>query len=290
MLSAMPTLVDLDLRPDLVGPVMQLLQAAGPGRRHAVCGIPMRMGQPPTPEDLANSLGTIVLIDGSRIAGALVICSYSEEQATLWGPVAAVSSELPHVSKLLVREVRGALRDGGFTSMRALIDNRNRELRTTMLGLGLTAWKDSHCYERSLHRTPQIPEGIRPTTKRDHAAVAAILAGAFPESGHCLPNLAEREKEGYRHYVAVVDGIIVGAAAVQSVQRRSWLKLIAVRPDLRQHGTGRALMNGLLTLEANLGHRDIGLEVLADNAAAIATFEAASFKRSWTFGILTGPV
>jgi len=286
----MPTLVDLDLRPDLVGPALELLRSAGPGRRHAVCGIPLRMGQTPTPEDLANSLGTIVLLDGQRIAGTLAICSYSEEQATLWGPVAAMTSELPQVSKLLVREVRGALRDGGFTSMRALVDSRNRELRAILLGLGLTAWKDSHCYERSLHRTPQIPEGIRPTTKRDHAAVAAILAGAFPDSGHCLPSLADREKEGYRHYVAVVDGIIVGAAAVQSAQRRSWLKLIAVRPDLRKNGTGRALLNGLLTLEANLGNREIGLEVLADNPAAIATFEAAHFKRSWTFGILTGPV
>lgn len=286
----MPTLVDLDLRPDLVGPALELLRAAGPGRRHAVCGIPLRMGQTPTPEDLANSLGTIVLLDGQRISGTLAICSYSDEQATLWGPVAAVTSELPHVSKLLVREVRAALRDGGFTSMRALVDSRNRELRTILLGLGLTAWKDSHCFERSLHRTPQIPDGVRPTTKRDHAAVAAILAGAFPDSGHCLPNLGEREKEGYRHYVAVVDGIIVGAAAVQSAKRRSWIKLIAVRPDLRRNGTGRALLNGLLTLEANLGNREIGLEVLADNPAAIATFEAASFKRSWTFGILTGPV
>lgn len=286
----MATIVDLDARPDLVRPVVDLLRQAGPGRRHAVCGMPLRMGQPPIAEDLADCLGTIVLLDATRIAGALAICPYSEDQATVWGPVVAVHSELTKITPVLLREVRTALREGGYTSLRALVDTRNRELRAALLGQGLTAWKDSHCYERSLHRTPAIPEGVRPTTKRDHAAAAAILAGAFPDSGHCLPHLGEREREGYRHYVIVVDGLIVGAAAVQSAQRRSWLKLIAVRPDLRRHGTGRALLTGVLALESSLGQREIGLEVLADNAGAVATFEAAHFKRSWTFAILTGPV
>jgi ribosomal protein S18 acetylase RimI-like enzyme len=285
-----PSFVDLDQRPDLVGPVLALFQAAGPGRRHAICGTPVRMGKVPTAEDLADCLGTIVLVDGVRVIGALAICPYSEEQATYWGPVAASGVDATVTGRLLLREVRGALREGGFASVRALADLRNRDMRSFLLSNGFTVWKDSYCYERSLHRTPQMPEGIRPATKRDHAATAAILASAFPESGHCLPNLGEREREGYRHYVAVVGGIVVGAAAVQDAQHRSWIKLIALRPDLRRQGTGRALLAGILHLESALGHREIGLEVLADNTAAIAAFESVNFKRTCTFTILTGPV
>lgn len=286
----MAIIIDLDQVPEYARPVLALFQGAAPGRRHAVCGLPVRMGQKPHAEDLANSLGTIAILDGSAVSGALAICPYSEEQATLWGPVLASNVGLMGVGRALIKEVRAALRDGGFTSMRALADIRNRELRTFLLGQGFTAWKDSHCYERSLHRTPAMPETVRPATRRDHAAAAAILGGAFPESGHCLPNLAEREREGYRHYVILEEGMIVGAAAVQSAHHRSWIKLIAVRGDLRRRGTGRKLLVGVLAGEAALGNREIGLEVLADNPAAIAAFESVTFRRSFTFTILTGPV
>lgn len=284
------SIVDLDQRPELVRHVLELFQAAGPGRHHAICGIPVRMGQKPLAQDLANCLGTVVLLDGPHIAGALAICSYSEDQATLWGPVLAPNAATDAATAALVKEVRTACRDGGFSSMRALVDSRNRELRKNLLNNGFSTWKDSHVYERSLHRVPALPETVRPATKRDHAAAAAILAGAFPDSGHCLPSLAEREREGYRHYVALEDGLIVGAAAVQSEHRRAWIKLIAVRPDVRQRGTAKKLTSGILAGEAACGQREIGLEVLADNTAAITTFEKSSFRKVLTFSILTGPV
>jgi len=283
-------IVDLDHAPELVRPVLGLFQEAGPGRRHAVCGMPVRMGQKPTAEDLANSLGTIALVDGKRLLGALTICAYSEDQATLWGPVVAAGGGLMSLGRTLVKEARTAMRDAGFTSLRALADSRNRDLRTFLLGQGLTLWKESHCYERLLHRVPAAPEGVRLATKRDHAAAAAILGGAFPDSGHCLPSLADREREGYRHYVVLSENLIVGVAAVQQDQRRSWIKLISVRGDLRGRGMAKRLLTGILAAESALGQREIGLEVLADNAAAIAAFESTNFRRAWTFGIFTGPV
>ena len=284
------TLADLDQRADLVAPVVALFAAHGVGRAHAVCGIPVRMGLPVTAADVAACLGTLVLLDGQRVAGALAICPYSDEQATLWGPVTDHAYSLTSVGKLLIGEARQALRDGGFESVRSLADTRNRALRQFLLGQGLGAWKDTHIYERALAQTHAAPVGARLAKSRDHRELAEILNQAFPESLHCKPSVAAREQEGYRHYVLEREGAVVGAAAVQETGKRSWLKLIAVRPGVRRGGVGGALLDGVLAGEAARGQREIGLEVLADNPGAIATFERCGFQRAWTATILTGPV
>ena len=284
------TLVDLDQRVDLIAPVVALFAAHGPGQAHAVCGIPARMGLPATAADLAACLGTLVLLDGQRVAGALAICPYSDEQATLWGPVNDHAYDLAAVGKLLVGEARQALRDGGFESVRCLADTRNRGVRQFLLGHGLAAWKDTHVYERPLAKSSVALAGARAATASDHREIADILAQAFPESLHCQPSIAAREREGYRHYVLDQDGTVIGAAAVQETGKRSWLKLIGVMPGARRAGAGRALLGGVLAGERERGQRDIGLEVLADNPAAIATFERSGLHRAWTATILTGPV
>ena len=46
----------------------------------------------------------------------------------------------------------------------------------------------------------------------------------------------------------------------------------------------------MVAAEAALGQRDLGLEVLADNPAAIAAFTKAGFQKAWTATILVGPV
>jgi len=284
------TLVDLDQRPDLQQAALNLLGAHRTGRHHVVCGLPSRMGQMPVADDLEACMGSVVLLDGQQVAGVLAVCPYSDEQATLWGPINAEAYNLDAVGRLLIAEARQALRDGGFESLRAIADQRNRELRAFLLRQGLTAWKDSHCYERDLVRTPTPPPDVRLGTRNDHPAIGVILSEGFPESQHNQPNLTAREKEGYRHYVVIVDGTISGAAAVQASGKRSWIKLIAVCATTRRNGLGRRLLSGVIAAEAALGQRDIGLEVLADNPAAIATFERAGFHKAWTATILTGPV
>lgn len=283
------TLVDLDQRPDLQAATLELLGTHRAGRHHVVCGLPSRMGQIPVRADLGACMGSIVLLDGQQVAGVLVVCPYSDEQATLWGPIQAEGYSLDAVGRLLVTEARQALRDGGFESLRAIADQRNRELRAFLLRQGLTAWKDSHCYERDLAPKPKPPANVRLGNRSDHAQITAILAQGFPESQHGQPSLLAREQEGYRHYVIKTAGTIVGAAAVQASGRRSWIKLIAIDRSSRRQGLGRTLLDGVIAAEAHLGQRDLGLEVLADNPGAIATFESAGFHRAWTATILTGP-
>jgi len=290
------SLCDLDQRPDLLPWLVPLFSAAQAGRDHAVCGLPARMGLPPTGEDLRRCLGVLVAVGvkpddggGNDIAGALAICPYSDEQVTLWGPVCAASDGLETVGGRLLAGAHEALVEGGFATVRALVDVRNRHLRSFLLAHGLTAWKDTHICERALNQLPADPGGVRLALRRDHRAVGELFAEAFPDSQHHVPNLAARERDGYRHYLVEENGRIIAAAAVQDGGRRAWLKLIAVADHARRHGAGRRLLAGLLHHESRLGWRDIGLEVLADNTAAIAAFSAAGFHRSWTATILAGP-
>ncbi|MBA3685855.1 MAG: GNAT family N-acetyltransferase [Planctomycetes bacterium] len=282
--------VDLDQRPAYAEAALALLSAHPPGRSHVVCGLPVRAGLPPTMDDLRACLGTLVLLWRGNVAGVLALCPYSDEQVTLWGPVVEAPVSMQIAGGLLIDASRPALREGGFESVRALADTRNRALRAFLLAHGFSAWKDDHVYERSLAGVSTAVAGVRAASRKDHRELAELLGDAFPESQHALPSLAAREKEGYRHYVVEDAGLIVAGAAVQQSGRRSWLKLVAVLPGVRGGGIATRLLKGLLAAESARGQRAIGLEVLADNPAAIAAFAAAGFKRSWTVTILTGPV
>jgi len=285
------TLADLDQRPDLAPNVLALFATGSQGSGHVVSGIPARMGLEPTDADLKATLGVLLVMSGRRIAGVLAICPYSEEQVTLWGPVIPVQSEQPRVMPVVMQELRRALREGGFSSMRAQVDLRNRTLRAWMMAEAFAPWKDLHCYERSLAtlRTAEISD-VHAAARGDLDDASRILAECFPDSDHHRPNLVQRENEGYRHYLLRRDGQAVGAAAVQGGGRRSWLKLIGVSKAERGRHQARQLLNGVLASEARLGNHAIGLEVLEDNRPAIALYEKNGFQRRWSASLLIAPV
>jgi hypothetical protein len=171
------------------------------------------VGLEPAPGDLQASLGVVLALHGRRLAGVLAICPYSENQVTLWGPVIPDAREQPQVMPYLMQEVRRALRDGGFASMRALVDLRNRTFRAWMMAEGFTPWKDDHCFELDLapFKTASL-EGVQAAARADLDEVAHILAECFPDSDHHHPNLVQRENEGYRHYLLRVEGRAVGGS------------------------------------------------------------------------------
>nr|MBA3709573.1 GNAT family N-acetyltransferase [Planctomycetota bacterium] len=208
-----------------------------------------------------------------------------------WGPAATERGNAKPIAAKLMREARVALRSAGYESMRCLVDTRNRAARTIMQGHGFSAWKENHLYERELVRlaTAEVA-GFRRATKVDHPAVARILVESFPEGDHCQPGLAKREAEGFRHYLIEDRDRIVGAAAVDGVGMRSWLKMIAIERQNRGRKLSRRLLAGILVAEAKLQARSIGLEVLADNEAANALYAKAGFERKWTAAIMTGPL
>lgn len=285
------TLTDLDQRPDLAPHVLALYATCAQGPGHVVCGIPQRVGLEPQASDLKAALGMLLALSGRRLAGALGVYPYSEQQVTLWGPVIPDPREQAQVLPVLLAELRRALREGSYASMRAQVDTRNRTQRAWLMSAGFAPWKDMHCYERLLADRRQAElDGVVAAARDELDSAARILAECFPDSDHHRPNLVQRENEGYRHYLLRDGGRAVGAAAVQGGGRRSWLKLIGVpRAERGKHQAGR-LLAGVLAAEARLGHHAIGLEVLEDNAAAITLYEHAGFQRRWSASLLIAPV
>jgi GNAT superfamily N-acetyltransferase len=285
-----PHLVDLDQRPDLAPAVLRLFAACPPGAEHQVCGIAAWMGLTPAPAALDLAAGVLVMVAGNRAIAALAICPYSDEQVTLWGPAVAHGAPA-HVAGDLLEAARGALQLSRYGSVRALVDTRNRKARTLLQSHGFNAWKDNVLFERRIEpaqagqATP-----VRLATMRDHSAVATVFIQGFPDSDHCLPNLAKREQEGFRHYLLEDGGQVMAAAAVQDAGGRAWLKLITTRPDRRGKGHSHTLLDGVLAEEAKRHARAIALEVLVDNVAAVKLYEGAGFKRRFTATVMTGPV
>ncbi len=284
-------LVDLDQRPELISATIAAFAACPPGKHHLVCGLPSSMGQPPTALDLMQTSGVVLACSTTELLGAIALCPYSDEQVTLWGPAASDGGlDSTTVPERLLNEARKALKESGYTSVRTLVDHRNRELRSFLLAHGFSAWKDNLVFERHLRGELPGDAQVRPTTAKDHAGVSALIAEAFPETGHLAPSLATREREGYRHYVLTGTGGLLGAAAVAGDGRRSWMKLIAVNVKHRGKGLGHRLVAGVLAAEAARGVTHLGLEVLADNLAAVALYTGTGFKKQFTAAIMTAPL
>jgi ribosomal protein S18 acetylase RimI-like enzyme len=292
-------LADLDQRPELRPVTASLFAACPPGHNHQVCGLPQRMGLEPHVEDFDDCLGVIIVLSGIRLVGALALCPYSTQQVTLWGPVVPEIGNVKPVSARLIKEARNALRGASYESMRCLVDTRNRAMRALLQGNGFSAWKDNHLYQRDLTlKAPTGSSAVRPAVKADFSKVARVLSEAFPDSDHCQPGLAKRERDGFRHYLLEEDGTVVVAAAIDGQhranaparERRSWLKLIAVQRASRGQHLSRKLLDGIIAAETKLQVPAIALEVLADNLPAIALYEHSGFERQWTAAIMTAPV
>lgn len=78
--------------------------------------------------------------------------------------------------------------------------------------------------------------------------------------------------------VAVESGTAVGLANLGRRGERSWVGGIGVVPARRGAGIGRRLMQGLLDRARGLGAREMVLEVIAENAPAIALYEKLGFR------------
>ncbi len=282
---------DLDERPDLLEPTCALFRAHGPGRHHAVHGEPKRIGLPVQQRDLLDCLGVLIALENGILVGALGLCSYSDEQITLWGPITTRPEDTP-VADALLHTAREVLQDSTYESLRTQIDIRNRYLRSFFLNHGYRAWKNNAIYTRpfTAQLTQPLIESVTRSTRSEHDLLFRIFSECFPESGHHDVTLEEREQEGYRHYHLIHKNNIIGAAAVHGGSKRSWLSLFGVQSTQRGHGYGNELLAGLLAREERTNAQSIALEVLDDNTSAKKVYEHHGFQRLLTTAIITGPV
>ena len=112
-------------------------------------------------------------------------------------------------------------------------------------------------------------------TPEDAPALAALHARAF------APAWAAQDFAALLASPGVV-GLISddGLALIRTVAGEAELLTIAVAPEARGHGAGRALLDAALEVAALAGAELVHLEVASDNAPALALYASAGFKRT----------
>ena len=291
-MTASCRLTDLDKDPQFLGQVLRMFKHCMPGRNHAVCGDPTRMARTPVAEDFTKeALGVLLLAEGNELRAAMAICPYSDHQVTLWGPVVNRGYIRHGYGRRLLQETRSALADGGFESIRTLVDIRNRAARSFALAHGLKPWRENAIYEIDLltHRPP-AQAGVSIAQAGDLNQISHIIREAFPGSEHCSMPLTERMSQGYRYYIMQDSGHIMGTAAILRKPGRTWMHLIAIDDKQRGQGYGRRLLQGIISGEAIQGMPRLGLEVMTDNEAAVNLYRSLGFRCLFTATIMAGPV
>ena len=118
---------------------------------------------------------------------------------------------------------------------------------------------------------------VVPMAERHLAALAEIEKACFhaPWSEAML-----REELGKGIFlVAERDGQVVGYVGCQTVLDEGYITNVAVSPDCRRQGVGRALIAELVQRARAQGLSFVTLEARASNAPAIALYEGAGFVR-----------
>jgi len=105
-------------------------------------------------------------------------------------------------------------------------------------------------------------------------AMASFLPGAErPEFGD------ELGRSIARVHVACIDGRVVGYVLGWFAADQAEILSIAVDPDRRTRGVGRALLDHFIATVAHYGASHVLLEVRATNGAAIALYESRGLVR-----------
>lgn len=79
--------------------------------------------------------------------------------------------------------------------------------------------------------------------------------------------------------VAEQDGAVAGYVGCQTVLDEGYITNVAVSPDCRRQGIGRALIAELTERAKRAGLAFVTLEARASNAPAIMLYEGAGFRR-----------
>ncbi len=121
---------------------------------------------------------------------------------------------------------------------------------------------------------------LRRMTAADAGAIALLEKRVFAHPWSEADFIYEMEQNPVARYlVAQRDGTLLGFAGAHVILDEGHITNVAVAPEERGRGVGRALMQALMQYAANLGVRYLTLEVRASNAAAISLYESLGFIR-----------
>lgn len=117
---------------------------------------------------------------------------------------------------------------------------------------------------------------LRPATRADGAALAEAHAAAFDEPWPAADILRFAEDRGGFALVADEGGQIAGFILCRLIAGEAEVLTLAVRPQARRRGVGRALLEAALALSRPTASA-MFLEVAADNPGAIALYAGVGF-------------
>jgi ribosomal protein S18 acetylase RimI-like enzyme len=128
---------------------------------------------------------------------------------------------------------------------------------------------------------------LEPASRRSYAELAAIFNAGY--EGYFTPftldeaafrsmsTMWDDDLEASR--VVLVDGEPAGICKLAIRGDRGWIAGIGVTPARRGKGLGEELMRGVLAEARERGLREIWLEVLVQNEAAVRLYEKLGFER-----------
>jgi ribosomal protein S18 acetylase RimI-like enzyme len=132
----------------------------------------------------------------------------------------------------------------------------------------------------------QPPQAVvRPVVPADTDAVVGLWRIVFPEYND--PARPQRDPRanvarklafgGELFWVAERNGAVVGTVMAGYDGHRGWIYSLAVHPDVRREGVGRALLETAERALAALGCPKVNLQVLAENESAQNFWRAAGY-------------
>lgn len=122
---------------------------------------------------------------------------------------------------------------------------------------------------------------IRQYCESDEEAVIALWQRVFADNPpHSQPAANIRQKLAVQpelFLVAEVDGRVAGTTLAGYDGHRGWLYAVAVDPDCRRRGIGRALVRHAEKLLAELGCPKVNLQVRAHNTGVVAFYQTLGY-------------
>jgi ribosomal protein S18 acetylase RimI-like enzyme len=140
---------------------------------------------------------------------------------------------------------------------------------------------------------------IRPCTQEDTAVLAETIRGAFRDvaerfdlteencprhPSNCRADWVEKDMDrGIAYYALEIDGCVAGSVALEVVRPGLCnLERLAVLPDYRNRGFGRALVGHVLAQARKLGCATVRIGVIADQTALKDWYRGFGFVETET--------
>lgn len=121
---------------------------------------------------------------------------------------------------------------------------------------------------------------MREFTEKDISKLAVLEKSCFSDAWTLEMLKGETAREGFCCLLAEEKGEAIGFVYGNVLFEDAELYKVAILPDFRGKGLGKALVEGFSEFVKEKGARQIFLEVRVGNAAALALYARQSFERT----------